>query len=63
MASVKLNFPMESLQQWGDRLGIPKARRRVIERIVAPRRQRAYAKGLVIKASPKQVRLARRKAK
>ena len=63
MASVKLNFPMDSLQEWGDRLGIPKARRLVIERIVAPEQRRAYAKGQVLKASPKKVRLARRKAK
>lgn len=35
MGSVRLNFPMESLDQWGDRLGLSKARRRRIEAIVA----------------------------
>lgn len=66
MAPVKLDFPIGTIEEWGDRLGLSKSRRQTIEAILAPPNgplPRAAKKGKAAKHAPQRRPLARRKRK
>lgn len=66
MPPVKLDFPIGTLEEWGDRLGLSRSRRRTIEEALAPRngpRPGAAKRQKAAKHAPQRGPLARRKAK
>lgn len=61
MYSVRLNYPMESLDEWEKHFNLSKAQRRRIEEIVLGKKAAARIRARAPKASPRASRFGRKK--